>query len=646
MRLWIVIAAAVTVASSGRGIESGPARLSLQDGNGKLRVGNVLIVCKIVAGLGEVGWTLNIRSEIERISNGKVTTVFYGAHEGAAEFLERFVNGEYVDRPEDLGEKGAGRGGIYICRKRMSNKEINDLRGEYGAVITFRVLRVPLLDGDERLSREIIDVMEYGSRWRGGVKMFFKDYNELYGSGVEENEGYVRVCESPSEFKTRLGDRGVREFREDYIRKLIPSEEYYFTYFAYVSKSLDSKMSLLKFACRRLYDFTRRTEIVKEPGGLGDFIGRMQKFMRRVGVMRPRSSKRSVTVLTNLDIRKCGKEEFLKKGNGSGERKEYIMNDVDKAMVMRILWDEYGVTEGECESILYLYIKDIDLRVKLVHYSQLSPSEFEYALLRSERVAGCTGDMSLSQVLSSGRVPIYECLEHNRNFLGSLVRWWGKTTGQESPENIFEVLVGWKRGVKQWTVGCLKYYREFWPDYRKFIDALRKDSFQKWLYNEVVRIMVMKRVGVLKIDSELEGKMISVPFDKYDKDLKVMDESMEGSIRKTIEKLSLRKNDIGVCLLQHQKLSSSELRGVRIGRLVECIEEVITELEMIDIKGIIDWSSRDMEESNRKAEDMMKLRCRVVGGLSSYLDVIGWEEARLGRIFQETDVEAWNSHGP
>jgi hypothetical protein len=41
-------------------------------------------------------------------------------------------------------------------------------------------------------------------------------------------------------------------------------------------------------------------------------------------------------------------------------------------------------------------------------------------LLKSEDIAGCTGDMSLTQILSSERMPIYQMLSHKRNLYNAL----------------------------------------------------------------------------------------------------------------------------------------------------------------------------------------------------------------------------------
>ena len=62
----------------------------------------------------------------------------------------------------------------------------------------------------------------------------------------------------------------------------------------------------------------------------------------------------------------------------------------------------------------------LGLTVRLVEYGRLSAEEFEYLLLRSEEAVPCTGDMSFSQVVSSGRVFLYQMLGHKMEIRAQL----------------------------------------------------------------------------------------------------------------------------------------------------------------------------------------------------------------------------------
>jgi hypothetical protein len=57
---------------------------------------------------------------------------------------------------------------------------------------------------------------------------------------------------------------------------------------------------------------------------------------------------------------------------------------------------------------------------RIVRFHALSPGAFGCFLLRSKRAAGCTDDMSISQVLSSKRIPVFELLSHKRQLYGHI----------------------------------------------------------------------------------------------------------------------------------------------------------------------------------------------------------------------------------
>lgn len=579
MRLGGVIAVLSMMMCSRRDVSSELAGLNLKDSSGRFNVGSVVVVCQIVAGLGEVGWGLSIADEVERISNGKATLVFCGASESVVRFLSRVKKVEHIKSLKKLRDWDVEENTVYVCSRNVSKMRVNALRKRYDLVITFHIRR------DEKLNKEIIDVMEYGNSWGGGAKMLFKNYGEEYEDGVRESEGYVRVCESPREFGERISRKGMGEFRKDYLGKLIPSGPYHFTYFAYVSDSLDGKMLILRFFCKQLHDFMRSAGAAKEEED-------------REGTLKP--DKNTMTVLTNGDIRKWVEDE-VERRKVRLQNGRLMIGSEGEAEVKKVVMEEHMIAEEEDEFIIYLNTKEIDVRVKVVSYEQLSPSEFEYVLLKSERVVGCTGDISLSQVLSSGRVPIYECLEHNRNFLTDLVRRWKEATDQTGSE------VGFR--IHQWeklAVGYFGYYPEFWKDYEKFIKALKEDSFQKWLYKRFKKRMIMKSAGMEEIDSKLEERMIAIPFDEHKEDLESINEKTLGGIDKAIEELRKSGNNIGECLLEGRRIPKEMMKEAKISKVKECIEETVERLDKIHGATVVKYRSRvvgTLEECLRAVEE-------------------------------------------
>jgi len=172
-------------------------------------------------------------------------------------------------------------------------------------------------------------------------------------------EGYDKIKVSPEVFSSRLEREQKKNFRIEYIKEILPSEKYYFTYFGKIGGlEPDSRNNAMEFVCSQLDELRNKEQ-------------------RQEGW-------KEMTVLTNIKIKE-------------GEKKDFIS---------------------------YFYIKEHNLKVKLIHYKKLSAEEFEYLLLRSERIVGCTGDMSLTQVLSSNRIFIYEYLEHKGDLAYAMMDEW------------------------------------------------------------------------------------------------------------------------------------------------------------------------------------------------------------------------------
>lgn len=596
MDLWTTIVVLGMVMCSRRDVlggsvepESGVRMSFLKDGSGKLKVGKVLIVGKIGGGLGGVNCTLYIASEIEKMSNSKVTIMFHGADERMAvakELAERVRDVEYIDDISKLGTGEIEEGKVYMRRgtreiggSSSDMEEMEGVRKRYDLMVIFNTSSIL----DLIKSREnVICVPIYANvnMWPLGVKIFFKDYNELYGDGVEESSGYVKIWESAYEFEKRVREKGVQgEFRSEYMSRIIPSEPYYFTYFTCVERNPDSIVEFLRYVCEELYDFVQRAGMLKElAGGSGTM----------------ESDVKMITMMTNVDVKRWVEEEVeerleealellkqvdMRMVSGRGriiharmrKRYEEMNGDEKKAETVKILRGKYCITQGESEWDLYLDIREIEVRVRLVYYSQLSPVEFEYALLRSERVAGCTGDMSLSQVLSSKRVLIYECLEHNKDFLKDLILRWNRATGQRSRDarKTFKI---------HQMIGYFEYYDGFWSDYKKFIEEVKEDSFQKWLYDEILLRVARRLEGILKVDWELGSEMGGIPFVGHAEDLESIDKQTDGGIARLIEKLHKGENSIGAYLLEERRLPQGMLVGVSLLEVREHIEEVIEEL--------------------------------------------------------------------
>lgn len=622
--LGAIICSRQDVLGGSTGPEAG-IKAGLLDENGKLDVGKVVIVCHVEKGFGDVIWTLNIAEEVEKISNGRVTLVFYGIQKDeqmkrSIEFIEKNMEPKHIEGLEEM-EIGNEEKKVYVCGRNPENREINDLEKRCGLVIIFHK-HLGSSSGDENLSEKVVAIDEYGLG-NNRSKILFKNYRELYGDLVEVDEAlrYVKMKVQPSEFKEKLPEEQKEKYREDYMNEIIPSEEeYYLTYFG-ISCALELQVRFLKSICWNLCKFVRSAGIMKESGGEKD-----------VGD----SEVKKITVLTNIDIKKLAEQEFVcSRDETRWElKKDYSLNSSEKEEVMKTLFDRYEISSGESESILYLNMKKIGARVKLVHYSQLSPLEFDYALLRSEGVAGCTGDMSLSQVISSGRVPIYERLSHKKRLVIDLESYWREATGTAEPVKTFKT-----HYTDYWFVKYFSYYDGFWRDYKKFIEVLRKDSFQEWLYNEIMLRAVVPRMrmdfsGIVKVDLELAKEMRLIRFVHFS-DLWNINSKTDGGVKRLIGELPKSGNVLGAYILEEKVFPQGLVVGMSVSEVRECISEVISGLDEIGGSGVAGEWRRDLERWIRDVKGTFE---KYLEAIDLYLEGIARRYVSLWRGGRESGM--------
>ncbi|KAI5185489.1 hypothetical protein NEHOM01_0848 [Nematocida homosporus] len=146
------------------------------------------------------------------------------------------------------------------------------------------------------------------------------------------------------------------------------------------------------------------------------------------------------------------------------------------------------------DGVQQIYLPEINRTVRVVSYENLSPEAFEYFLLKSELVAGCTGDMSLTQVLSSKRIPVYECLSHKRKLYSNILNApWIEAMEEidipvEKDSQVFpglevhNVMVSFS-GMKVLTA---ENVRQIYPIFRA---KLLQNSFSPWFKKRLKEIL-------------------------------------------------------------------------------------------------------------------------------------------------------------
>lgn len=427
------------------------------------RIGTVLITCRIERGLGDVNWAVNIGREMERGYGARPTFLFYDAKEDSIAHLgdRSEFSVEYIDDMDKVtgGRESEGKG--YVYRRDagssrhpgcvVSVEELEELSRRYDLVVAFRCEQEVFQNS--RLEGRILFVGEYGTDPNRSL-VFFKNYNEMYGGMVESQAGYCRMCVEWGEFVSTL-DAEQRERAEmSRVPDLLSFGEYYFTYFARWKKDLGSCVGIVKHFCVQVSKLTQEGQM---------------------------------TVFTNLDIRELARKEYIVRKHEEESMKtgRHTSAQDDEHRSSR-LKETYNIVSKKGDPTLYLCVSSGGrvVEARLVYYGKVSAEEFEYLLLRSKGIVGCTGDMSLTQVLSSERIFMYEILEHKKELFNDLMSMWRSVTGGKRPE-----LPHIDVGTAKDDHGYFEYYDGFLEDYHKFIDELKRETFQMWLRRRIEEVV-------------------------------------------------------------------------------------------------------------------------------------------------------------
>ncbi|KAL0265834.1 UNVERIFIED_CONTAM: hypothetical protein PYX00_011552 [Menopon gallinae] len=321
--------------------------------------------------------------------------------------------------------------------KKACFVRINALAKSAGTCICFDTC-VCFFDGVDAIKRYVYNYPF--------TTILFRDY-----SAIPLHNGYIKTGLSPAEYRSTLSRCMQDRFNAEKIAWLVPPHEYIFCYFCATSFTLAYSLSHL--------------------------VTMVYEMMRLDG----RSEER-VTVLANFGVNRLLEwnmpTDFSTVGECLEETKRRIMTNLE---FVDVDFDQGTV---------WLTGKGSQMKgpvFEVVSYVQVTEPGFEYLLLRSGEIAGCTGDMSVSQVLSTGRVMAYQCLSHKEKFIDRLAEVWKDVNGHESTS--FRILYSLTsesinrigRLPEKFDAGL---FRE---QYRAFLARLRQDDFRKKLKEDVSR---------------------------------------------------------------------------------------------------------------------------------------------------------------
>jgi hypothetical protein len=455
------------------------------------RDSDVLVVCRVERGLGDVNWAINPGMELQYISNLRPAYLFYNASEDVVRYLQtkrsEFENGLRITADVDEIRPGAAVGFVY-GRVVPGGDQVGFEQMDFGKEEVARLLQNqfsyfvifhPALSWSGVISKQtgdiqsrIIAVDEYG-QGENGSRIFFRDYFETYGGIVTEKDGYVRLTVDAEGFYNRLSGKQKETFDLAYVKELENSIGENVPYqFAYWAAAGENKGAAFSFFVK----------MMKQSLGILAYVE---------GFDPQTDSDSPLTFLVNgIDFLLCAKWTVYLEGGDISSDGELELTPSQEEEALKLMKNA-GVAV-EQNGVQTIYLPWLRRKARIVRFRALSPEAFEYFLLKSKRAAGCTGDMSISQVLSSKRIPVYELLSHKRPFYGYITTLWKgvlRDMGIPYDENqgMFPGISGSLSNpvFLHGQITSSDIHRAF----QEFHKRLQQGSFQLW-FGEKVRRMV------------------------------------------------------------------------------------------------------------------------------------------------------------
>lgn len=401
---------------------------------GMAELKTVLIIIKIEAGLGDVNWGINLIENLQETYN--TTLMFVNCMKRQNIFLKS--QRKYEIKEVKLTDVFNSPNKILILDSNViNNKEIEKLTSKFDKILNFHIDKSNLL-----IHPNIINFDEYG-KYSDELRILFRDFFKVYTKGLYLSNGILKINLSPLEFKEyyNLTDE---EFNLEKMT-LLSKSKFYFSYFA--------NLSLIHETLTFFYFLKNLTNISK-----------YDKF----------------TILTNFDFSRL------------------VINEIYKDI--ETLLKEEKLNCGFSDNYYkYYYIKQMgefklrkndhnQLEIRLEHkticilsYTMLNKFEYDFLLLKSEEVIGCTGDISISEGISTNRLFLYQTLSHKLNFRNILNSLFNDYTRYK---NSLLLLMFDPCFLNNLT--DLENFEEIKRDWREFvISHLMKTDFMKWLNNEL-----------------------------------------------------------------------------------------------------------------------------------------------------------------
>ena len=409
-----------------------------------------MITSKIEKGFGDIDWAVNIGKLVAKIdSSAEITFFLYGLiNHNLEKISERTIFSQIC--PVNSLEKIIPSAGTCFVWDNDGQENFHfDLQSaNYFAekfcniVIFHDHYHYDLFSDTKELEGKFTSIDEYGYL-PDQCNIFFQDFSTTYPDQVVNTNNPIRLTTSLQQFYQRLSQKQQQAFALEKMQNLeylIGDSPYFFSYaFQANSKTIiDSSVSFIKLFARTILNCYK--------------------------------GNKEITILTTINWQT--KARF----HASEENPKYKDSDPSLSVQFELRVKELVkkfFLQTENENVVEFKLGDAKIRV--ISYEFLSPEAFHYLLLKSEQITGCTGDMSITQVLSSNRLCFYELLGHKKLFFNHLNQKW-----LEIQKDMKEQI-----SLSFWESDCVFNAKCPLPEQleiilEKFLAVLRQNSFEEW----------------------------------------------------------------------------------------------------------------------------------------------------------------------
>ncbi|KAG0438159.1 hypothetical protein DMUE_3259 [Dictyocoela muelleri] len=136
-------------------------------------------------------------------------------------------------------------------------------------------------------------------------------------------------------------------------------------------------------------------------------------------------------------------------------------------------------------SLNFIEIQNVQFVLEKIGF--VSTAEFERLITQSGEYVGCTGDNSLSKVLSANKVPLYQVLKHKDGFTETLEKMWTEAGGDAKNFNLMML-----KHSRVAATDILKFnynIDSFMMQFNRFLEKLysrtTQEDLEKYLFSNI-----------------------------------------------------------------------------------------------------------------------------------------------------------------